>query len=120
MHGAFSTGDGSTTFRVPDLRGIFVRGIDDGANIDAGRTIGSEQLDALQNITGTFSSVFYSNTGCNNTLGGAFSGTPNGAMNGGGSMTTNYDAVVFDASKVARTSTETRPINIALLACIKY
>lgn len=41
--GCFSVGDGATTFRVPDLRGRFMRGLDEGAGIDAGRGIGVMQ-----------------------------------------------------------------------------
>jgi len=39
-HGA---GDGSTTFALPDLRGEFVRGWDDGRGVDGGRAFGSAQ-----------------------------------------------------------------------------
>lgn len=39
----FGTGNGSTTFALPDLRGEFVRGWDDGRGIDAGRVLGSTQ-----------------------------------------------------------------------------
>lgn len=41
-------GDGSTTFNVPDSRGEFVRGLDDGRGVDIGRTLGSAQ--ASQNL----------------------------------------------------------------------
>ncbi|RXV72413.1 phage tail protein [Burkholderia stabilis] len=41
--GCFSTGDGSTTFRLPELRGEFIRGWDDGRGVDAQRAIGSQQ-----------------------------------------------------------------------------
>lgn len=34
---AFGAGDGSTTFNVPDFRGEFIRGWDDGRLIDSGR-----------------------------------------------------------------------------------
>ncbi|MFL9669754.1 phage tail fiber protein [Variovorax sp. AB1(2024)] len=39
----FGSGDGSTTFNLPDDRGNFDRGWDDGRGIDAGRAFGSEQ-----------------------------------------------------------------------------
>ena len=38
-------GDGSTTFNVPDLRGEFVRGWDDGRGVDSGRSFASSQSD---------------------------------------------------------------------------
>ncbi len=40
----FGVGDGSTTFNVPDLRGEFIRGWDNGAGVDSGRTFGSWQV----------------------------------------------------------------------------
>lgn len=39
----FGAGDGSTTFRLPDLRGEFIRGFDNGRGIDNGRAFGSFQ-----------------------------------------------------------------------------
>ncbi|KVU55405.1 hypothetical protein [Burkholderia cepacia] len=44
--GCFSTGDGTTTFRLPEMRGEFIRCWADGRNdIDAQRAIGSSQGD---------------------------------------------------------------------------
>ncbi|MCG6573833.1 hypothetical protein EGM97_03825 [Pseudomonas sp. AF32] len=40
----FGAGDGSTTFALPDLRGEFIRGWDDGRGIDAGRALGTAQV----------------------------------------------------------------------------
>jgi len=37
------SGDGSTTFNLPDLRGEFIRGWDNGRGVDGGRAIGSFQ-----------------------------------------------------------------------------
>lgn len=43
----YGAGDGSTTFNLPDLRGEFVRGWDDGRGVDSGRALGSSQADEL-------------------------------------------------------------------------
>lgn len=42
LHGS---GNGTDTFNVPDLRGEFIRGWDDGRGVDVGRVIGSSQSD---------------------------------------------------------------------------
>lgn len=39
----YGAGDGSTTFKLPDLRGEFIRGWDHGRGEDVGRTLGSWQ-----------------------------------------------------------------------------
>lgn len=44
----FGEGDGFTTFNLPDLRGEFIRGWDDGRGVDGGRELGSYQGGALQ------------------------------------------------------------------------
>lgn len=44
----FGSGDGSTTFNVPDLRGEFIRGWDNGRGIDSGRAFGSRQADMFK------------------------------------------------------------------------
>lgn len=53
----YGAGDGSTTFQLPDLRGEFIRGWDDGRGIDAGRTRGSSQDHSTQTHTHTFNGV---------------------------------------------------------------
>lgn len=40
----FGAGDGSTTFALPDLRGEFIRGWDDGRGVDSGRVLGAGQV----------------------------------------------------------------------------
>lgn len=42
----YGAGDGSTTFNLPDGRGVFDRGWDEGRGLDPGRTIGSFQESA--------------------------------------------------------------------------
>lgn len=49
----FGVGDGSTTFNLPDLRGEFIRGWDNGAGVDSGRAFGSNQDDELKSHTHT-------------------------------------------------------------------
>ncbi|WP_208438413.1 phage tail protein [Bartonella vinsonii] len=44
----WGSGDGYRTFNVPDLRGMFLRGFDDGRNIDTGRSFASVQEDLIQ------------------------------------------------------------------------
>lgn len=100
------------TNKLPDLRGEFIRGWDDGRGVDSGRALLSAQSDTLQNITGSFLDM---TTGPNNNTVGAFTSstlTPNLASIATGDTykQANY---YFDASRVARTSTETRARNIA-------
>lgn len=111
----YGAGDGSTTFNLPDLRGEFVRGWDDSRGIDSGRVFGSAQTDALQNITG---SALVRSIGT--PVSGALTLTAASSVNYGGSTSASQYTLGFDASLVARTATETRPRNIALLPCIKY
>ncbi|SUT89767.1 Phage Tail Collar Domain [[Actinobacillus] rossii] len=99
--------------RLPDLRGVFIRGWDNGKGIDSGRAILTEQMDALQNITGRLTT--YRRTDRNLVMpSGAFASirTQNGSMGSGGADDWAME-VEFNASKVVRTSTETRPRNIA-------
>lgn len=44
----YGAGNGSTTFNLPEGRGVFLRGLDDGRGIDPGRVLGSAQ--ASQNL----------------------------------------------------------------------
>src|SRR5690606_26931263 len=42
----YTFGGSGDSFNVPDIRGRFIRGLDDGANRDVGRTLGSIQSDS--------------------------------------------------------------------------
>jgi hypothetical protein len=111
----FGGGNGSTTFNLPDLRGEFIRGWDDGRGADSGRGFGSYQGDAIRNITGMVKTANERNDHLNNgafyTNGTASSGT------GGGSLGRR---VSFNVSRVVPTAADNRPRNRALLYCIKY
>ncbi len=105
----YGAGDGSTTFNLPDFRGEFLRGLDDGRGIDTGRTIGAFQQDAFQ---GHFHSV------------GAFSVAPgaiyNGATRNEGQYKDTGAPITDGINGTPRTATETRPRNQAALYVIKY
>ena len=120
----YGAGDGSTTFNLPDLRGEFIRGWDDGRGIDRGRVFGSAQGDAIRNITGSI------DTGSHNGQQLFDEATAQGALaisrkqwkkwtGDSGDGGNNPAAFDFDASRVVPTASENRPRNIALLACIK-
>lgn len=115
----YGAGNGSTTFNVPDLRGEFLRGLDDGRGVDPSRALGTAQLDALQTIYGTLGFVKGIEQA---TASGAFEAYFNNkdesAHTPGDRITNGYWD--FNSSRVARSASETRPRNIALLACIKY
>lgn len=44
----YGSGNGGTTFNLPDLRGEFIRGWDNGRGVDTGRTVGSFQADEFK------------------------------------------------------------------------
>lgn len=99
---------------LPDLRGEFARGWDDGRGADSGRVFGSGQMDALQQMTGAHD-VYTWNGSASGVFGFTSSNTwgpPAGAA--------QYGSLTFDASRSARTAAETRPRNVALLYCIRY
>ncbi|QDP49736.1 MAG: putative tail fiber protein [Prokaryotic dsDNA virus sp.] len=121
--GKFSDGDGSTTFRMPDFRGQFMRIHDDGAGVDpdalsraGGDTVGSVQSFALENMTGAIAAE----TGITSVSGVFNTGGGTGNNNGMDHVNTSAGSVRFDASNVAQTSTETRPTNVYLKMLIKY
>jgi len=58
--GKFSPGDGSTTFRIPDGRGTFLRAWDDARGVDPGRALGVVQAHAMQSHAHTASSGYVS------------------------------------------------------------
>ena len=114
----FGVGDGSTTFGVPDLRGEFPRGWDDGRGIDSGRGIGTAQAQDHQSHTHTVTDPghqhniqYYQSTGGGEAA--ASAQILNSAIGNTVSATTGIT--------ISNTGgTETRPRNIALLACIKF
>jgi phage-related tail fiber protein len=91
--------------KLPDLRGEFIRGWDDGKGIDNGRVIGTGQDDALQDHTHSGNGLI--------SLGGSQ------ILNNAGLAGRNNQPTGL-VSAGYRSAAETRPRNIALLACIKF
>ena len=96
----YGSGNGSTTFNLPDLRGEFVRGYDDARGVDPGRWVGHFQSDQIGSHAHTYDRPSISGgtqaVGGNNSLpqvNGSWTGSTGG--------------------------NETRPRNVALLYCIK-
>ncbi|HID8817651.1 phage tail-collar fiber domain-containing protein [Enterobacter roggenkampii] len=96
--------------KLPDLRGEFIRGWDDGRGVDIGRILLSAQGDAIRNITGSITDIRFNVSAA---TAGVFTSTINGPTSedaaGGGSARN----VIFDASRVVPTASENRPRNIA-------
>lgn len=125
--GAFSTGDLATTFRIPDDRGIFYRNWDDSRGLDSGRVIGAFQDEAIGAHAHTAQQVAAHNHKIT-TSQPYSSGTP--ALNNTGTGTGDISAAssskisFFDGVHTpvinATSGVETRPINHARLACIRY
>lgn len=115
----YGAGDGSTTFNLPDLRGEFIRGYANGKSGDTEqyRVFGTNQDDALQNITGTFETF---DRGTPNVSGAFYDTGSNFSASVSSGASDSWGALYgFNADLVARTDTETRPRNVALAYFIK-
>jgi len=106
----FNTGgEAAGTFRLPDLRGEFVRGWDHTKGVDSGRAFGSRQNDSVIE--------HYHQQLLEDQL-----GSPGGNVSPdakGGIIENGLTSGVRNSSNQSIGGTETRPRNIALLPCIK-
>ena len=105
----YGIGDNSTTFNLPDMRGMFARGWDAAGgtarNCDTGRVFGSTQQDAFESHNHglcQWPAVFTTGSG------GCFGTAPIG---------TN---AICNNLITATGGAETRPMNVAMLPCIKW
>ena len=103
---AFGVGDGTTTFNLPDLRGEFVRGWDNGRGVDSGRSLGSSQSDEFESHTHNTPAISRGNLGA-----------PASNFHVAPSNNNVDGSVVWTTTSAG--GSETRPRNVALNYIIK-
>lgn len=101
-------GSTATHFRIPDLRGEFIRGWDAGRGVDASRDIGSWQDDQFRSHTHNYTLT----RALDETWGLE---THRFGRGQDGWVVGDRTGEIYHAG-----GPETRPRNVALLACIKY
>ena len=134
---AYGTGNGSSTFNLPDLRGEFVRGFDNGRGVDSGRSIASSQSSQFgqhnHNVSASSSSsvtdpghkhTMNFNLGNLISSGGAFGMKDSGTADRMNTATTGIS--VSTSTSISQSnrggtsnSSETRPRSIAMMYVIK-
>ena len=114
----FGSGDGSTTFNVPDYRGCFLRGLG-----GASGTLYAKQEQGLPNITGATQTGNIWGATTNNGRGALYSVyVHNNTPDGGGVQIPSGD-VYIDASRssaIYGASENVTPVNYAVQYFIKY
>jgi len=134
---AYGTGNGSSTFNLPDLRGEFIRGFDNGRGVDNGRSIASSQSSQFgqhnHNVSASSSSsvtdpghthTMNFNQGNIISSGGAFglkdSGTANRINNANTGISVSTTTSISQSNRGGTSnSSETRPRSIAMMYIIK-
>lgn len=117
----FGAGNGVTTFNIPDLRGEFVRGWDNGRGVDENRGFGTSQDSENKSHTHeiddpghTHSFKINAESNGNNSnywFGGAEYPVPTNF---------NVGSATTGISVKSTGGSEARPRNVAMLVCIKY
>jgi microcystin-dependent protein len=127
----YTYGGAGGNFNLPNLNGQFIRSWDSAGSVDPGRVFGSTQNDAYENHThGVTDPGHFHNTppGVTGVLyANGPGGNPTYYAGGSGSNTNAIGNVITDTKTTGvtvNTSTtggnETRPVNVALYACIKF
>lgn len=135
QHGWFSAGDGATTFRIPDLRSIVIRGLDAGRGLDPARLIGSFQDSQNKShfhaVTDPGHVHGVTDPGHAHPTGSSGAGAPSGSdlsavgygpatLTGGANTGISIVSALTGISIQASGGTEARMINVALPHYIKY
>ena len=141
----YGTGNGSSTFNLPDLRGEFVRGFDHGRGVDNNRSINDPQgasnashnhsisasgTTSTKSLTGSVNVISESFAGFGGSATGVFTkkggfnagGTPGGPDSnncGGFDMNASHNHTVTVSGTSGSQGSEARPRNIAMMYIIK-
>ena len=107
------SGDGSTTFNIPDYRGEGIRGWDHGRGVDNGRAINSAQGGSIEAHTHSYSRGTVSTSGGSAYSSGMTQNPPFSFVSSVSSGTTG-------ATTGTSGSTETRMRNLAAMFILKY
>ena len=116
----YGAGDGVSTFNLPELRGEFIRGWDDGRGVDTSRALGSTQIQQLESHK-----HIASNNDCNPnyaSINGVGTGNYNAWCDTNGTGSGAGAALTGDGTHIEQTAdlgVETRPRNVAMQYCIK-
>jgi microcystin-dependent protein len=107
----------STTFNLPDFRGTFLRGKDDGRGLDANRSLGSYQDDEIKshNHTITDPGHFHTVGTDDNDSGGTTTIDGSNTISAQKPTSTSTTGITINSTG----GTETRPKNYAIIYCIK-
>ena len=129
----YGAGDGSTTFNLPDLRGEFIRGVDDGRGVDPGRVLGSAQGDDLESHTHTaaadsagghthtannFARIVGNNSSPYDVSAPSDPRDKYNTVTGGSTQSAGAHSHTVTVDPTG--GSETRPRNVALVAAIKF
>ena len=113
----YGSGDGSTTFNLPDLRGYFIRG--SGTNVD-GTTSGGFGLKQNDDVKPHVHSFSLSIQSLVLSVQAAFGTRSTGGSQAVSDITVTTGSPSASASISSNSGTETRPKNIAMMYCIKF
>lgn len=135
MGTSVGAGDGSTTFNIPALRGVFLRGQDDGAGIDpdassrtmefgggnTGDNVGTIQPSAYESHTHTVNDPGHTHSGRANTVSPTTTGFTLGTNSNGNTLALPLNAAATGITlQNSGGSTETRPYNFYVRYYIKF
>jgi microcystin-dependent protein len=121
----YTYGGGGASFNLPNLNGQFIRSWDASGAVDPGRVFGSNQGSLYQNHTHTATSTDSGhahgilNTGPN-ANGGGGGWLVNPQANTGLNTLTGQANITTTVNASTTGGNETRPVNVALYACIKF